>query len=64
MVTALRPPEVAISSPVDPAPTTSTHANEPMLWLIAVFLRWLGLILGGIAVLAAVGLYLYRRWTT
>lgn len=64
MVTALKPPSV-VSQPMSPErpQTPSVNPAEPLLWLVVVFLRWLQLVLGGIAVFAAIGLFLYRRWT-
>jgi hypothetical protein len=65
MVTTFRPPTVAVpGSSVSPGPgPAAVNPAEPMLWLVALFLRWLVAMLGGIAVLAALGLFLYRRCT-
>jgi hypothetical protein len=65
MVTTFRPPTVAApgsSLSLDPG-AAAVNPAEPMLWLVALFLRWLVAMLGGIAVLAALGLLLYRRCT-
>jgi hypothetical protein len=63
MVTALKPPALPVRPTVPELPQTrKSTAAEPALWLVVVFLRWLQLILGGIAVFAAIGLFLYRRW--
>jgi hypothetical protein len=63
MVTALKPPTLPVRPTLPELPQAKkSTAAEPALWLLVVFLRWLQLILGGVAVFAAIGLLLYRRW--